>query len=209
MHARIGGRPLRALWCPVQLVKPSLLQLLLLLELQLVALPLPLATAVTSRGAALPAVSGQCQDTIKAYCGAQQGNGQACEMCAGLHQHQLRNAGCTHELIVEFCREAQPVAFLGYACTCRDLHKYTSQNCLPLLPSNHATGQQVVVQLNEDDAGRFDPMEDGRVDWNATTTLVRHTAPYHRRPAIALQCTGRPMRLERPELSLIIVRCSK
>jgi hypothetical protein len=29
-------------------------------------------------------------------------------------------------------------------------------------------------EIVESDAGVFDPMEPGRIDWNATTVLVRH-----------------------------------
>lgn len=67
-------------------------------------------------------------------------------------------------MIVDFCEAPQPVQLEGYLCTCGVL-------CLPLqVQPTHAN--DVVVQISENDAGRFDPMEDGRVDWDATTVLV-------------------------------------
>jgi len=175
--------------CPSKFA--TLLQLL-----QMVALPLPLATAAPYRNAALPGMTGRCQDAIEEYCGIQQGDESACSMCSGLHQSPLRHAGCTHQMIMEYCREPQPMKVLGYLCTCAD-------HCIPLLPSQRAKGQDVVIHINEDDAGRFDPMEDGRVDWDATTVLVNQTAPVSSCTKQAALC-ARSMLTLRP-----MMRCSK
>ena len=82
-------------------------------------------------------------------------------------------------MIIEFCMEPQPVQMLGYKCTCG------AATCLPLQVHEKKSGHDVVVQINEDDAGRFDPLEEGRVDWNATTILVRRAA---RRPSMCGPC---------------------
>ena len=118
-------------------------------------------------------------------------------MCADLHQLQLRHAGCTHPQIMEFCREAQPVQIIGYLCTC-------GPHCIPLQSTRKVKDRSVVVQINEGDAGRFDPMEDGRVDWDATTVLVSAPALH-----IAVLCARRCTCLECAELRPPAARRSK
>ena len=171
MHAQLADRPLWP-WCPPLPVLP-------LLSLLLLPPPRPpVCAAATSRRPALATVPASCEDPLRSFCGEQQGDVEACSMCAGIHQSQLRHGGCTHQMIMEFCKEPQPVRMLGFKCTC-------GPKCLPLQQHEKKSGHDVVVQINEDDAGRFDPLEEGRVDWNATTILVRRIA---RRPVMCGPC---------------------
>ena len=136
---------------------------------------LTIATVETS--SSTPQPTQLCAARLGLYCAAQQGNGDACGTCAGMHQHELQTGGCTHGDIMQWC-SAQSVSFVGGLCQCSDVdHAGIADGCVPLglhTPPKIKGNPQVIVQIAESDAGVFDPMEPGRIDWNATTVLVRH-----------------------------------
>lgn len=123
---------------------------------------------------------GKCTQALASWCGAQQGDFPACSMCAGLHQSPLRLASCSHSDIASWC-QIQVMDLLGFLCTCDGQHNNNGAGCTPMGLRNPgsvpAPRRDVVVQISADDAGVFDPMEPGRIDWNVTTTLVLEAFP--------------------------------
>ena len=145
-----------------------------------------------------------CERAIETYCGSQAGTQGVCMVCAGLHQQPLRAAGCTHAMINKWCSHPMGLDMPGWLCNCPRYGDPPHRgDCTPLMlrgidPAVQRDGRpDVVVQIGEDDAGHFDPLEEGRIDWNITTVLVSASRCTHR--------TGTALHRAAPPLSLALV----
>ena len=54
------------------------------------------------------AATTSCVDALNSACGGSKRDVFACAQCSGQHQHDLEAAGCTNDMIAQFCSSASP-----------------------------------------------------------------------------------------------------